>query len=118
MPQYSDCHLCRHIYEMLGEIKDQNDALLFRGHNYQIIEDDVEALKDLAKMLLSKNKVKKLYLLYLDSFKEIKTTVINTMNLQALKEKLAQKRVNTPMFINILHEKNFSSRTIYEITKY
>ena len=118
MPQYSDCQLCRPIYEMLEELKGQNDAILFQGHHYLIIEDDVEDLKDLAKFLLSKDKVKKVYLLYLDSFKEIKRTVINTMSLQDLKEKLAQKRANISEFIKILNENSFSSRTIYEITKY
>jgi len=118
MPQYSDCQLCRPIYEMLEELKGQNDALLFQGHHYLIIEDDVEDLKDLAKFLLSKDKVKKVYVLYLDSFKEIKRTVISTMSLQDLKEKVAQKRVSTSEFIKILQENSFSSRTIYEITKY
>ena len=118
MPQYSDCQLCRPIYEMLEEMKGQNDALLFQGHHYLIVEDDVEDLKDLVNLVLSKDKVKKLYLLYLDSFKEIKATVINRMSLPDLKEKLTQKRVSTAEFINILHEKNFSSRIIYEITKY
>ncbi len=118
MPHYSDCQLCRPIYEMLEEIKGQNDAILFQGHHYLIIEDDEEDLRDLAEFLLSKDTVKKLYLLYLDSFKEIKTSKIDTMSLQDLKEKLTQKRVSTSEFTNILHEKNFSSRTIYEVTKY
>ena len=118
MPHYSDCQLCRPIYEMLEEIKGQNDAILFQGHHYLIIEDDEEDLRDLAESLLSKDTVKKLYLLYLDSFKEIKTSKIDTMSLQDLKEKLTQKRVSTSEFTNILHEKNFNSRTIYEITKY
>ena len=118
VPEYSDCQLCRPIYELLEEIKGQNDVLLFQGHHYLILEDDIEDLKDLVNLVLSKDSVKKLYLLYLDSFKEIKKTVINNMNLQDLKEKLAQKRVSTSEFIDILDENNFSSRTIYEITKY
>ena len=118
MPQYSDCQLCRPIYELFEEIKGQNNVLLFQGHHYLILEDDMEDLKYLVKLVLSKDSVKKLYLLYLDSFKEIKKTVISTMNLQDLKDKLAQKRVSTPEFIDILNENNFSSRTIYEITKY
>ena len=118
MPQYSDCQLCRPLYEMLEELKGQNDAILYQGHHYLIIEDDEEDLKDLAKMLLSKAKVKKLYVLYLDSFKEIKTTVINTMSLQDLKGKLTQKRVSIDELIKILDEHRFSSRIIYEITKY
>ncbi len=118
MPQYSDCQLCRPLYEMLEELKGQNDAILYQGHHYLIIEDDEEDLKDLAKTLLSKAKVKKLYVLYLDSFKEIKTTVINTMSLQDLKGKLTQKRVSTDELIKILDEHRFSSRIIYEITKY
>jgi hypothetical protein len=118
MPQYSDCQICRPIYEMLEELKSHNDTILFQGHHYLIIEDDQEDLEELVKMVLSNDKVKKIYILYLDSFKEIKRTAINTMSLQDLKEKLTQKRVNTSEFIKILHEKNFSSRTIYEITKY
>ncbi len=118
MPQYSDCQLCRPLYEMLEELKGQNDAILYQGHHYLIIEDDEEDLKDLAEVLLSKDKVKKLYMLYLDSFKEIKTTVINMMSLQDLKGKLTQKRVNIDELIKILDEHRFSSRIIYEITKY
>ena len=118
MPRYSDCQLCRPVYEMLEEIKGQNDALLFQGHHYLILEDDKEDLKDFANFVLSKDKVKKLYILYLDSFKEIKRTIISTMSLQDLKEKLAQKRVNISEFVEILNEDSFKSRTIYEITKY
>ena len=118
MPQYSDCQLCRPIYEMLEEFKGKNDALLYQGHHYLILEDDKEDLKDFTKFVLSKDKVKKLYILYLDSFKEIKRTIISTMSIQDLKEKLTQKRVNTPEFIEILNENSFNSRTIYEITKY
>lgn len=117
-PQYSDCQICRPIYEMLEELKGQNDAILFQGHHYLILEDDAEDLKDFVKFLLSKDNVKKIYILYLDSFKEIKRTVINTMSLQDLKEKLAQKRASTSEFIKNLNENSFSSRTIYEITKY
>ncbi|MHA2049744.1 MAG: hypothetical protein ACW986_09030 [Promethearchaeota archaeon] len=118
MPQYSDCQLCHPIYEMLEELKGHTDALLFQGHHYLIIEDDVEDLKDLVKNTLAFDKVKKLYLLYLDSFKEIKTTVINTMSLQDLKENVSRKLVEIPEFFKILDENNFSSRTIYEITKH
>ncbi|MHA1885740.1 MAG: hypothetical protein ACXAAI_10385 [Promethearchaeota archaeon] len=57
-------------------------------------------------------------MLYFDSLKEIKRTIINTMTLQDLKEFLEQKRVDMPGFIKLLRENNFSSRTIYEITKY
>ena len=102
MPQYSDCQLCRPIYEMLEEIKGHNDALLFQGHHYLILEDDVEDLKDFAKFVVSKDKVKKLYILYLDSFKEIKRTIISTISLQELKEKLRQKRVSISEFVKIL----------------
>ncbi|MHA1885741.1 MAG: hypothetical protein ACXAAI_10380 [Promethearchaeota archaeon] len=49
MPQYSDCHLCRPIFELLEEIKGQTDAILFQGHHYLILEDDVKDLKDFVK---------------------------------------------------------------------
>ena len=77
-PQYSDCQICRPIYEMLEELKGQNDAILFQGHHYLILEDDAEDLKDF----------------------------------------VAQKRASTSEFIKNLNENSFSSRTIYEITKY
>ncbi|MHA1985360.1 MAG: hypothetical protein ACW98D_01860 [Promethearchaeota archaeon] len=118
MPVYSDCQLCRPIYEMLEELKGQNDALLFQGHHYLILEDEREDLKDFVKFILSKDKVKKLYILYFDSFKEIKRTIISTMSLQNLKELVSQKRVKIDEFIEILNESSFNSRTIYEITKY
>ncbi|MHA2399289.1 MAG: hypothetical protein ACXADU_10440 [Promethearchaeota archaeon] len=118
MPHYSDCHLCRPIFELFEEFTGQTDAILFQGHHYLILEDDVEDLKDFVKQTLFTDKVKKLILLYLDSFKEISRTIINTMTLQDLKEFLEWKRVDMPGFIKTLQENIFSSRIIYEITKY
>ncbi|MHA2276868.1 MAG: hypothetical protein ACXAC2_13930 [Candidatus Kariarchaeaceae archaeon] len=118
VPLYSDCQLCRPIYELFEEIKCQTDAFLFQGHHYLILEDDVEDLKDFVKETIDNDKVKKIYLLYLDSLKEIKRTIINSMKLPDFKELITQKQVNISEFINILSEGNFNNRTVYEIIKY
>ncbi len=117
MPIYAECKLCCPIYEMFEEIKGKNDGILYQGHHYLILEDDIDDIKEFTNLILSNDKIKKFYILYLDSFKEIKTTVINSMNLQDLKEKLTLKTCLKSEFIKILDDNEFKSRTIYEISK-
>ena len=87
-PEFPDCEVCHLIYELLKEFWSPNDGILYQGHHYLVFEDDVEDFKDMANIILSSEKVKKFFVLYIKGFSEIKTTLIRTMNLTELKEKL------------------------------
>ena len=117
MPIYSDCHICQPIYKMFEELKGNSDGILYQGHHYLIPEDDYEDMKNLASLIISHKKVKKLFLLYLDGFGEIKRTILNKMNLEELKEKLTFHKCNIDDFISIIDNNKFKNRTSYEITK-
>ena len=117
-PEFADCELCYLLYELFKEIRGPNDGILYQGHHYIVFEDDVEDMKDMANLILSGEKVKKFYLLYINGFSEIKTTVIRAMSLAELKEKLIHKRCNLEEFIEVLNKNEFKTRTIYEVSKY
>jgi len=117
MPIYADCHLCQPIYKMFEEFKGNNDGILYQGHHYLIPEDDFDDLKCLANLIISHNKVKKFYLLYLDGFREIKRTILNNMKLEQFKEKLIFKKCTINDFLLLIDNNNFKNRTVYEITK-
>jgi len=117
MPIYSDCLLCQPIYKMFEELKGNNDGIVYQGHHYLIPEDDFDDMKSLATLIISHKKVKKFYLLYLDSFGEIKRTILDKMNLENFKEKLDFKKCNIDDFILIIEKNEFRNRTLYEITK-
>jgi len=117
MPIYSDCHLCQPIYKMFEGFKGNNDGILYQGHHYLIPEDDFEDMKNLANLIISHNKVKKLYLLYLDGFGEINRTILDKMNLEEFKEKLKFKKCNINDFLLIINNNKFMNRTVYEISK-
>jgi hypothetical protein len=117
MPIYSDCHLCQPIYKMFEEIKGNSDGILYQGHHYLVPEDDFDDMKSLANLIISHPKVKKIYLAYVDSFSEIKRTILETMNLEEFKEKLEFKKYNIDDFILIIEKNEFKNRTVYEIAK-
>jgi hypothetical protein len=117
MPIYADCHLCQPIYKMFEEFKGNNDGILYQGHHYLIPEDDFDDLKCLANLIISHNKVKKFYILYIDGFGEIKRTILNNMNLEQFKEKLIFKKCAINDFLLLIDNNNFENRTVYEITK-
>ena len=118
MPKYADCKLCEPIYELLMELKGSNDGIIFQGHHYLIPEDDMEDMKELSGLILSIDSVKKFYLLYLDSFQEIKKTVIPKITLNELKEKLTTRKCKIEEFKGIIIDNRFQSRIIYEILRY
>ncbi|MBY9011266.1 MAG: hypothetical protein KGD70_02715 [Candidatus Lokiarchaeota archaeon] len=117
MPIYSDCHLCQPIYKMFEEFKGNNDGIMYQGHHYLIPEDDFDDMKSLANLIISHKKVKKFYLLYLDSFGEIKRTSLDDMTLEEFKKKLIFEKCNIDDFLLILDNKKFKNRTVYEISK-
>jgi len=117
MPIYSDCHLCQPIYKMFEEFKGNNNGIMYQGHHYLIPEDDFDDMKSLANLIISHKKVKKFYLLYLDSFGEIKRTSLDDMTLEEFKKKLIFEKCNIEDFLLILDNKKFKNRTVYEISK-
>ena len=117
-PEFGDCPLCHRLYEMFKEIVGPNDFTLYQGHHYLIMEDDLQDMKLLPDIILSKDKVKKFYLLYIEGFSDMKTTDIRAMELNDLKGKLTFKKLKKQDFIEILDNNKFENRTVYEISKY
>ena len=117
-PSYSDCNICGPIYEMFQEIIGTNDNIYYQGHHYIIFDDDKEDMKDLPSLILPHPKVKKLYFLYLDSFKEFDRNEVNKWSLKDLNEKITSKQCNTSEFEKLLEQNEFKPRILYEITKY
>jgi hypothetical protein len=117
MPIYSDYHLCQPIYKMFEEFKGNSNGIMYQGHHYLIPEDDFDDMKSLANLIISHKKVKKFYLLYLDSFGEIKRTSLDDMTSEEFKKKLIFEKCNIDDFLLILDNKKFKNRTVYEISK-
>lgn len=117
-PEFADCNLCHLLYQLFIAIRGSSDGIFYQGHHYLDFKDDVKDMMDMTKLILSFEKVKKFYLLYIKGLSDIKTTVIREMNLEELKEKLVNKRCNLEEFIEILNTKEFKDKTIYEVTKY
>lgn len=117
MPIYADCHLCQPIYKMFEEFRGNNDGILYQGHHYLIPEDDFDDMKSLINLIISHDKVKKIYLLYIDSFREIKRTILYDMNLEEFKEKLNFTKCYITDFISMIDKNEFKNRTVYEISK-
>ena len=117
-PHFAKCELCENLHSLFEELKGPNDAILYQGHHYLIFEDDKEDMKELVNNILSNEKVKKFYLVYIKGFSELKTTKIRAMDLNELKVLLPFKKVNKTDFIGILEENKFEKRIIYEVSKY
>jgi hypothetical protein len=117
-PDFVDCKICHLLYKLFRTILGKNDGILYQGHHYIVFEDDIEDMKDMASLILSGEKVKKFYLLYIKGFSEIKTTVIREMNISELKDLLTHKICNLEEFIEDLDKNDFKPRTIYEVTKF
>lgn len=117
-PQFAMCELCERLHDLFKEIKGENDAILYQGHHYLIYEDDKEDMKELVDIILSNEKVKKFYLIYIKGFSELKTTKIRTIDLIRLKALLTSKKVSKTDFVKILDENKFENRIVYEVSKY
>ncbi|MHA1147941.1 MAG: hypothetical protein ACTSR8_06815 [Promethearchaeota archaeon] len=117
-PSDSYCNICGSIYEMFQEIIGPNDNIFYQGHHYIILEDDKEDMKELPSLILPHSKVKKLYFLYLDSFKEFDRNEVKKWTLNDLKEHVTSKQCNASEFENLVDHDEFKPRILYEITKY
>ena len=114
-PTYGDCHICGPIYDLLKEIQGSNDGILYQGHHYIIPEDDLDDMKELARLIMNNNKVKKLYILYLDSFGEIERNIIKKWELSDLKANIQHKKCSLVDFEKVIDDDNFRERIVYEI---
>ena len=114
-PSYSDCHICSPIYDLFKEIQGSNDTIFYQGHHYIIPEDDMDDMKELARLVMNNNKVKKLYILYLDSFGEIDRNIIKKWELSDLRANIKYEKCSLVDFEKLIDDNNFRERVIYEI---
>lgn len=112
-----DYGICNNLTTIFNELKKQSDNILYLGHHYLIIPDDLQEIETLTNMLIDNPKVKKFYLLYLDSLKEYKTTILKEMSISEVKGLLTEQKASKLDFIKTLREKKFKERTVYEISK-
>ncbi|MCK5303865.1 MAG: hypothetical protein KAJ72_01345 [Candidatus Heimdallarchaeota archaeon] len=115
-PVYSDCQLCDPIYDLLQKKKANFQGIIYQGHHY-LEPEDTNDMVDLVNILIDNDKIKKIYILYLDSFKEFKRDTINNLSSDELIEKIEQKKLSKSTFLNILSTDKFQNRTLYEILK-
>ncbi len=115
-PGYSTCLLCNQIYKIFMNLKQDRDYMLFQGHHY-IEPEDFGDLFEFSKLLLEDEKVKKIYVLYLDRLKEFKTEDINNFYNEDIQALISSEKVTIENFKKILQMKEFKQRTQYEILK-
>ncbi|HEC37778.1 MAG TPA: hypothetical protein ENI29_06045 [bacterium] len=117
-PEFADCPLCHRLYELFKEFTGPNDFILYQGHHYLIMEEDMEDMEELVKIILSNDKVKKIFILYIKGFSSIKTTEIHSMKLDDLKRKLRFQKYNYKDFLKILSNNTFEDQVVYQVLKY
>lgn len=115
-PVYSDCQLCDPIYDLLQKKRANFQGIIYQGHHY-LEPEDTKDMVDLVSILIENDKVKKIHILYLDSFGEFKRDKINNLSYDELIEKIEQEKLSKSTFVNILNTDKFQNRTLYEILK-
>jgi len=115
-PVYSDCQLCDPIYDLLQKKKANFQGIIYQGHHYLDPEDSTDMV-DVVKILIENSKIKKIYILYLDAFRELKRNVINSMTYDELQDSIKTEKLSKSDFLNILKTDQFQIRTLYEILK-
>lgn len=115
-PEYSLCLLCNQIYKLFINLKQDRDFILYQGHHY-IVTDDYLDLLEFTKLLLSDEKVKKIYVLYLDSLIEFRKEDINKMFYDDFIELIYERKCTIKDFESIIHNQKFKERVLYEILK-
>ncbi len=112
------CKMCTPTYELLSQLKGQSDGIIYLGHHYIIPEDDLGDMARFVKMVFDNEKVKKMYMLYLDGFGEIKRTELAQWNLDTLKTSIETKTCNMSDFLEQIEKGKFDNRVLYEIVKW
>ncbi len=113
-----DCAICTPVQEMFQELQGQADGVLYIGHHYLIPDDDLEDMAKFVRMVLENDNVKKMYMLYLDGFGEIKRTQLAHWELETLKTYIETKTISKSDFLAALNEGRFDNRVLYEIVKW
>lgn len=111
------CNLCGLLYDILENKDPRTDTILFLGHHYLIIEEDLPEMITLIEMLKDDPKVKKFHMLYLDSLTEMKKTKIAEMQQSDVRNKITHKIIKISAFIDILTQRKFEIRTLYEVQR-
>ena len=115
-PEYSDCLLCNQVYSLLTNLKGNGEGILYQGHHY-LEPDDTKDMVEYSKLMLAKNQVKKVYILYLDSLKELKRERINNLNYDEFKELIKEERYTLKEFETLFQEHEIKERILYEILR-
>ena len=116
-PNYGDCQLCNQIYDFLLNKKANYQGIIYHGHHHVYFDDDLEDMINITKMLIENPKIKKLYILRLDSLSEFKTEAINKMSYEDLTNLLKSEKQTKSVFIQTLKNHKFQDRVLYEILK-
>ncbi|TFG95273.1 hypothetical protein E4H12_13595 [Candidatus Thorarchaeota archaeon] len=116
--QPGGCAICTPIHTLFQELKGQADGILYLGHHYIIPEDDLEDMASFVKMVLDNDLVKKMYILYIDGFGDIKKTELAQWDLETLKTHIETQTVTRSDFLTTLSDGRFNNRVIYEIVKW
>jgi hypothetical protein len=112
------CDICGPTYGILQELKGQADGIIYLGHHYIIPEDDLEDMATFVRMVFDNEKVKKMYMLYLDGFGEVKKTELSQWDLETLKSHIETKTSNMSDFLKQIESGKFDNRVLYEIVKW
>lgn len=115
-PEYSDCLLCNQIYSLFTNLKGNREGIQYQGHHY-LEPDDTKDIVGYTKLILAENQVKKVYILYLDSLKELKREEINNHNYDEFKELIKEERYSLEEFETQLQEHEIKERVLYEILR-
>lgn len=116
-PNYSDCNLDPLIYQIMKQIQGNTDGILYLGHHYLTLPDDILGMKKFTDIVMGHKKVKKFYLLYIDSLGEIKRTIISKFDFAALKNMVSFEKYTRSAFLELLDNNEFKERVIYEVTR-
>lgn len=108
--------LCNQIFILFSNLKGNRDSLLYQGHHY-LEPDDVKDILEYSELILAHSKVKKMYVLYLDSFKDFKREVLNSLNIDGFKELITEKSFTLKEFKTTLRNHEFKERILYEILR-
>ena len=112
------CDICVPTYDLIQELKGQADGIIYLGHHYLIPDDDLEDMAKFVKLVLENDNVKKMYMLYLDGFGDIKRTQLAKWDLETLKAHIETKTINKSDFLVAISEGRFDNQVLYEIVKW
>ena len=111
------CNLCGHLYDLLEDKDPRVDTRLYLGHHHLYLGEDEPDMITFVEFLRDDPKVKKFQLLYLDSLKEMKTTVVSVIKSTELKDLISYKEMKISSFIELLKKCKFETRVLYEVSR-